>query len=52
MDDEPTSENHDAEDIFKNNHDLIGIDGIIEAQKHEINKKKVLSPSPIVGPPN
>ena len=37
------SESQHAEDIFKNNHDLIGIDGIIESQKHEINKKKVSS---------
>jgi len=28
-------------DIFQNNHDLIGVDGIIRAQKNEIEKKKV-----------
>ena len=36
-----TSERHQPTDIFKNNHDLIGVEGIIEAQKHEIDKKKV-----------
>ena len=28
-------------DIYKNNHDLIGVEGIIRAQKNEIEKKKV-----------
>lgn len=28
-------------DIFKNNHDLIGVHGIIRAQKNEIEKKKL-----------
>jgi len=41
MEDDMTSEPHEQEDIFKNNHDLLGVNGIIEAQKHEINKKKV-----------
>ena len=36
-----TSEKHQPTDIFKNNHDLIGVEGIIEEQKHEIDKKKV-----------
>uniref|UniRef100_A0A7S3IY17 RIIa domain-containing protein n=1 Tax=Strombidium inclinatum TaxID=197538 RepID=A0A7S3IY17_9SPIT len=29
------------DDIFKNNHDLIGIQGILRAQKNEIEKKKL-----------
>mmetsp|Transcript_17448 Transcript_17448/g.29363 ORF Transcript_17448/g.29363 Transcript_17448/m.29363 type:complete len:126 (-) Transcript_17448:23-400(-) len=29
------------DDIFKNNHDLIGINGILRAQKNEIEKKKL-----------
>ena len=29
------------DDIFKNNHDLIGVRGILRAQKTEIDKKKV-----------
>lgn len=32
---------HVESDIFRNNHDLIGIEGIIRAQKNEIEKKKV-----------
>ena len=28
-------------DIYTNNHDLIGLDGIIRSQKNEIEKKKV-----------
>ena len=28
-------------DMFINNHDLIGVEGIIRAQKTEIEKKKV-----------
>lgn len=27
--------------MYKNNHDLIGVEGIIRAQKNEIEKKKV-----------
>lgn len=30
-------------DIYRNNHDLIGVEGIIRAQKNEIEKKKVSS---------
>ena len=30
------------DDIFKNNHDLIGVQGILRAQKNEIEKKKVI----------
>ena len=29
------------DDIFKNNHDLIGVEGILRAQKNEVDKKKV-----------
>ena len=29
------------DDIFKNNHDLIGVEGILRAQKNEIEKKKL-----------
>ena len=36
-----TSDHQQTTDIFKNNHDLIGVGGIIEAQKYEIDKKKV-----------
>mmetsp|Transcript_23615 Transcript_23615/g.20981 ORF Transcript_23615/g.20981 Transcript_23615/m.20981 type:complete len:127 (+) Transcript_23615:24-404(+) len=36
-----TSDHQMATDIFKNNHDLIGVTGIIEAQKYEIEKKKL-----------
>ena len=36
-----TSDHQIPTDIFKNNHDLIGVSGIIEAQKYEIEKKKV-----------
>ena len=31
----------DEDDIFKNNHDLIGVEGILKAQKNEIDKKKL-----------
>lgn len=31
----------EEEELYKNNHDLIGVDGIIRAQKNEIEKKKV-----------
>jgi len=27
--------------MYQNNHDLVGVDGIIRAQKNEIEKKKV-----------
>jgi len=30
-------------DAYLNNHDLIGVDGIIRAQRNEIEKKKVRS---------
>ena len=29
------------DDIFRNNHDLIGVEGILKAQKNEIEKKKL-----------
>jgi hypothetical protein len=35
------SDHQQPADIFKNNHDLIGVKGIIEAQKMEVEKKKV-----------
>lgn len=31
----------EEEELYKNNHDLIGVEGIIRAQKNEIEKKKV-----------
>ena len=31
----------EEDDIFKNNHDLIGVQGILKAQKNEIEKKKL-----------
>ena len=31
----------DDEDTYKNNHDLVGVEGIIRAQKNEIEKKKL-----------
>ena len=31
----------DGDDIFKNNHDLIGVQGILRTQKNEIEKKKL-----------
>ena len=38
---EEEEEDDDADDNFINNHDLIGVQGIIAAQKNEIEKKKV-----------
>ena len=38
---EEEEEEDDAETGFVNNHDLIGVKGIITAQKNEIEKKKV-----------
>lgn len=40
-DDEDEEEEEDGELGFINNHDLIGVKGIITAQKNEIEKKKV-----------
>ena len=34
-------EQAEAAEIYKNNHDLIGIDGIVKAQQLEIEKKKL-----------
>jgi hypothetical protein len=34
-------EKSQEEELYKNNHDLIGVEGIIRAQKNEIEKKKV-----------
>ena len=38
---EGQSQSANEEDIYANNHDLIGVQGIIRAQKNEIEKKKV-----------
>ena len=38
---EGEEEEEEEEDDFLNNHDLIGVQGIIRAQKNEIDKKKV-----------
>ena len=38
---EGEADDSDKEGDFINNHDLIGVRGIIEAQKNEIEKKKV-----------
>ena len=38
---EGEEEEEEEEDEFLNNHDLIGVNGIIRAQKNEIDKKKV-----------
>ena len=38
---EEEEEEEDGEENFDNNHDLIGVNGIIAAQKNEIEKKKV-----------
>jgi hypothetical protein len=32
---------HNPANLYHNNHDLIGVEGIIRAQKNEIEKKKV-----------
>ena len=34
---------NEDDDYYKNNHDLIGVEGIVRAQKNEIEKKKVCS---------
>ncbi len=39
--DEQDDDQAEEEDLYINNHDLIGVDGIIRAQKNEIEKKKV-----------
>jgi hypothetical protein len=41
-DDEQDYDEEDLDDeVYLNNHDLVGVDGIIRAQKNEIEKKKV-----------
>ena len=40
-DDYGEAESAMQDDIFRNNHDLIGVDGILKAQKNEIEKKKL-----------
>lgn len=37
------NQEEEEDDAYLNNHDLIGIEGIIRAQKNEIEKKKVSS---------
>ena len=39
--DDDMGEEQEEEDDFINNHDLIGVEGIILAQKNEIEQKKV-----------
>ena len=34
-------EDEESEEVMVNNHDLIGVEGIIRAQKTEIEKKKL-----------
>ena len=34
-------EQAEAAEIYKNNHDLIGIEGVVKAQQYEIEKKKL-----------
>ena len=41
MEGEYGQESAQEDDIFKNNHDLIGVQGILKAQSNEINKKKL-----------
>ena len=38
---EEEEEEEDGDETFINNHDLIGVKGIIEHQRNEIEKKKV-----------
>ena len=41
MESNQEEEEEEEEEDFENNHDLIGVQGIIRAQKNEIDKKKV-----------
>ena len=41
MESNQEEEEEEEEEDFENNHDLIGVNGIIRAQKNEIDKKKV-----------
>ena len=41
-DDENQNAGSGGLDLFTNNHDLIGVEGIIRSQKNEIEKKKVI----------
>ncbi len=43
-DDEQNNDKQNGMDLFTNNHDLIGVEGIIRSQKNEIEKKKVIYP--------
>ena len=36
-------DDHNLASLYHNNHDLIGVEGIIRAQKNEIEKKKVFA---------
>jgi hypothetical protein len=38
---EEEANDQQADNLYSNNHDLIGVEGIIRAQKNEIEKKKV-----------
>ena len=44
MESNQEEEEEEEEEEFENNHDLIGVNGIIRAQKNEIDKKKVSIP--------
>ena len=47
-DDENQNAGSGGLDLFTNNHDLIGVEGIIRSQKNEIEKKKVTLYSPFI----
>ena len=48
MESNQEEEEEEEEEEFENNHDLIGVNGIIRAQKNEIDKKKVSIPQLLV----
>ena len=48
MESNQEEEEEEEEEDFENNHDLIGVNGIIRAQKNEIDKKKVSTPELLV----
>ena len=37
----PDETGGNAQDVYSNTHDIIGVDGIIRSQRNEIEKKKV-----------
>jgi hypothetical protein len=43
-DDQDYGDDDMEDEVYLNNHDLIGVEGIIRAQKNEIEKKKVKLP--------